>query len=182
MDAGLVLPSNSYGSRCTAEDASGTYFIANCGLSGALESLGFLLPGIKSPGNRRTPPLETFDQTEFFTPGERNDMDNQGFLYVPKICRNTQTSRYSTKCHLHFYFHGCMASRQFVGMNHVLKSGFLEVAEANNIIVVFPQNVNATGNEIGCWDTYGFTGENFANQLGAQVQVVRKMLAKILGE
>ena len=55
--------------------------------------------------------------------------------------------------------------RDHVGANHTLYSGYLEVAEQNNIIVVFPQVKKGTpgNNEIGCWDTYGYTSPSFGN-------------------
>jgi hypothetical protein len=154
-----------------------------------LESLQFLLgPSIKRPGNERLEPLQTFNQGEFFIP-ERHDMDDVGFVYVPKACKGSNDyrangkggSRPGPECYLHFYFHGCFTGRDFVGTSHVLNSGFLQVAEANNIIVVFPQNVKSIENDIGCWDTYGFTGKDFATRKGAQVQVVHRMLQRILG-
>jgi poly(3-hydroxybutyrate) depolymerase len=50
--------------------------------------------------------------------------------------------------------------REFNGTDHIVNSGYLELAEANNLIVVFPQaNSSLPENAIGCWDTYGLTGE-----------------------
>ncbi|CAG7660790.1 unnamed protein product [Allacma fusca] len=188
MDAELLLPSDSYGGKCTDASAN-TDYIGNCGFSGALESLQFLLgPSIKRPGNERLEPLQTFNQREFFIP-ERHDMDDVGFVYVPKACKLSNPGRdrpgfggsRPAECYLHFYFHGCFSGRDFLGMNHTVNSGFLQVAEANNIIMVFPQSVKSPENDIGCWDTYGFTGKDFATRKGAQVQVVHKMLQRVLG-
>jgi len=82
---------------------------------------------------------------------------------------------------LHFYFHGCLTGREFNGTDHIANSGYLEVAEANNMIVVFPQAWSSMENSIGCWDTYGLTSSLYATQQGAQVSVVRNMLSRILG-
>jgi len=34
-------------------------------------------------------------------------------------------------------------------------SEYLEVAEANNIVMLFPQSTPFEGNEQGCWDIFG---------------------------
>jgi poly(3-hydroxybutyrate) depolymerase len=83
---------------------------------------------------------------------------------------------------LHIYFHGCRSGREFLGSNHIRYSGFLQVAELNNIVMLFPQAVTNAENQIGCWDTYGLTGPFFATKKGAQVTIVRNMIARILGE
>jgi hypothetical protein len=182
MDAELLLPSDSYGKGCTERETENGFLIGNCGLSGAWESLRFLLgPSIRKPGKVKLGPLQTFSQREFFVQ-EEHHMDDEGFVYVPQACRSTGKGRPRPACHLHFYFHGCQSSRGFVGAGHVLNSGFLEVAEANNIVVVFPQNMNGTRNIYGCWDTFGLTGKDYATRKGPQVQVVRNMLSRILGD
>lgn len=49
--------------------------------------------------------------------------------------------------------------RQFEGTKHIENSGFLEVAEASEIILIFPQaSRSEPENDIGCWDTYGISG------------------------
>jgi hypothetical protein len=57
-----------------------------------------------------------------------------------------------------------MYCREFVGESHIRNSGFLEVAELNNIVMIFPQALSSLPeNEIGCWDTYGLTGPLYGN-------------------
>jgi len=56
-------------------------------------------------------------------------------------------------------------SREFVSDNHIRRSGYLELAEENGIIMVFPQaQKRLPENEIGCWDTYGLTGPLFGSK------------------
>jgi hypothetical protein len=59
------------------------------------------------------------------------------------------------------------------------KTGYLEVAELNNIIVLFPQ-INATRtdpeNSEGCWDWWGYSSPNYANKLGPEMVGVKKMI------
>lgn len=53
-----------------------------------------------------------------------------------------------------------MWCRQFEGTKHIEQSGFLEIAEASDMILIFPQAVmSEPQNDIGCWDTFGISGE-----------------------
>lgn len=181
QDANLTLPT----ARADYPPCNGppnSLQLSNCGLSGPLDSLQFLLgeSAIRQPATEiQLEPLLTFDQSEFFygANGGRYDMDSVGYLYIPRLCRSNQVD-----CLLHFYFHGCSVGRQYVGEGHVRNSGYLEVAETNGIIMVFPQAVASAENDIGCWDTYGFTGPLYATQRGSQVTAVRNMISRILRE
>jgi len=42
-------------------------------------------------------------------------------------------------CHFHVHFHGCGMCYDNIGTEFILGSGFLDVAEANNIVMLFPQ-------------------------------------------
>ncbi len=60
----------------------------------------------------------------------------------------------------------------------------MEVAELNNIIILFPQIVATEfnpSNPEGCWDWWGYDGANYANKLGTQMagvmQIVRSVRA-----
>ncbi|CAG7662111.1 unnamed protein product [Allacma fusca] len=161
MEAQLLLPTVDFGAPCQ-ESAESNLFLGSCGISGAYEALQFLLGDVvKKPSRVQRTELQRlreFDQTEFlygFT--GRHDMDTVGYYYVPSRCEYI-------KCLLHFYFHGCLTGREFNGTSHIVNSGYLEVAELSNIIMVFPQAVSSEGNEIGCWDTYGFTGLQYGNK------------------
>ncbi len=54
-----------------------------------------------------------------------------------------------------------MVARGSVGSNYIHNGGFMEVAELNNIIVLFPQAKETKENRYGCWDYFGFTGEHY---------------------
>lgn len=60
----------------------------------------------------------------------------------------------------------------------------MEVAEANGIIMLFPQNLplaSRGGSSQGCWDTYGAGGEFYATHQGHQLQTLRRMIDAVLG-
>ena len=59
------------------------------------------------------------------------------------------------------------------------KTGYLEVAELNDIVILFPQIVATErdpSNSEGCWDWWGYTSSNYANKLGVQMAGVKKMI------
>lgn len=75
-------------------------------------------------------------------------------------------------------FHGCQQGRSYINDVYALHAGFLEHAEANGIIFVFPQvkptkSINANG----CWDWWGYINQaNYATKQGAQMAAVANML------
>ena len=42
-------------------------------------------------------------------------------------------------CHFHVFFHGCAMSTDNIGTEFLENSGLLEMAESNNIVMLFPQ-------------------------------------------
>ncbi|CAF1072859.1 unnamed protein product [Rotaria sordida] len=73
--------------------------------------------------------------------------DNEGFVYFPSACTKGQ------ECSIHVALHGCKQGKAYVDDVFVRKAGYLEVAELNNLIVIFPQielaeNSNITFNDI----------------------------------
>jgi len=46
--------------------------------------------------------------------------------------------------------------RWSVGEKFVRTTGYNDVAELNNIIIIYPQAINSTGNLGGCWDVWGY--------------------------
>ena len=81
-------------------------------------------------------------------------------------------------------FHGCQQGASFVGDAFVRRGGYLEVAEANRIVLLFPQVETSFQplNPNGCWDWWGYEGEDYATRGGPQVRAVRAMIADLLGE
>jgi len=183
QNSNLVFPThNSYGSACDSFAAS-TAFIGNCGFSGAFEALSFLLPTkVKkepSPGKKyRLRTLQTFDQTQFTKGIPNAQLDTAGYFYVPARC-----AKGVFRCPLNFYFHGCLTGREFNSTDHIVNSGFLETADLNDVITIFPQaRATSPENEMGCWDTIGISGPLYATQKGDQVKAVKLMIDTILGK
>jgi poly(3-hydroxybutyrate) depolymerase len=59
-----------------------------------------------------------------------------------------------------------------LGTDFIVQSGYLTWAEANNIVLAFPQVVPGPQNPYACWDWWGYTGANYASRDGAQMTVL----------
>ena len=97
--------------------------------------------------------LFKFDQKEFFNNKPSSaSMDDIGFVYIPTECKDP-----TRLCKLHIALHGCQQGFYKIGDTYVQHAGYLEVAEANSIIVLFPQTLSTTGsNPNGCFDWWGW--------------------------
>ena len=72
--------------------------------------------------------------------------------------------------------------KSFVGDVFAKKAGYLEVAELNNIIVVFPQILQSSlnpQNPNGCFDWWGYGSVNYATKQGPQMSGIMKMVDTI---
>ena len=62
--------------------------------------------------------------------------------------------------------HGCLQERGKVGILYANNAGYNQVADINNIIVVYPQAKSSTfTNPNGCWDWWGYADYNYCNEL-----------------
>lgn len=76
-------------------------------------------------------------------------MDSIGYVYVPTVCGLESEDK--QPCKFHVVFHGCQQYRGNIGEIYVTKTGYLEVAEKNGIVLIFPQVINSTDNPNGEW-------------------------------
>merc|ERR550532_1183953 len=83
-----------------------------------------------------------------------------------------QPYRTYDECKLHVVFHGCQMGREYIGDEFFRNSGYLEIAEQNNIIVMFPQVDAKIGNSGGCWDWWGLEDFDYPVKSGPQVSAV----------
>jgi hypothetical protein len=105
-----------------------------------------------------------------------NSFDTQGFAYFPAACAH------GLKCPIHIALHGCRQGKHYVGDVFVTKAGYLEVAELNNLIILFPQvrpSLLFPTNPMGCWDWWGYTGDDYATNLAPQMITINSMTTYI---
>jgi len=159
---------------------SETPFLGNCGLDGARALLAHAY-GELAPGRAaREAGLVQFDQRPYANEAGSAGLAESGWMYVPETC----AAGAANACRLHVVFHGCQQGGSFVGDAFVRRAGYLEVAEANRIVLLFPQVEKSLQplNAFGCWDWWGYEGEDYATRDGRQIRAVRAMIADLLGE
>lgn len=157
-----LKPTDFYGGACRTT-SSANHFINNCNYHGAFTGLNYLLDGSLTPPQSTlnkthlAGQLLQFDQREFGG-NAISSMDQAGYVYIPTNCQSR-----SKPCKLHIAFHGCQQSKSTINDIYATKTGYIEVAEANDIIVLFPQaaaNI-LQGNPNACWDWWGYLNANF---------------------
>jgi poly(3-hydroxybutyrate) depolymerase len=101
-----------------------------------------------------------------------------GFVYVPARCAQ------GAPCRLHIAFHGCRQGEEFVGESFVRDAGYNGWAEANDIVVLYPQARRSwllPVNPEGCWDWWGYADPDYATRRGTQVSAIRAMVRALAG-
>ena len=76
--------------------------------------------------------------------------------------------------------HGCAQSTAQIGTVFIDQSGYLPWAEANNIVLAFPQVEPAAVNPIACWEWWGYTGASYRWRDGAQMKVLADWIQDII--
>jgi len=145
--------------------------------------------------------LVRFDQTEFFADYEaRASMGPLGFIYVPASVTPDNPAR-----GVHIVLHGCkqgysyvdfvngradLANRATYGSRYVTSTGYNRWADANNLIVLYPQiearDDTVVQNPAGCWDWWGYSSldrdaPDYYSKDAIQIRAVHAMLARISG-
>ena len=158
--AGHNFPARGKGGECTAMQAP---FVGNCDYDAAGIILQHMYAGMKTPSAEAVTELQ-----EVTLPGAANaGLSDTAYLFVPPACAEG-----SQACALHLVLHGCAQSAVQVGTDFITQSGYLPWAEANDIVLAFPQVIPSEVNPYACWDWWGYTGEDYRWRNGKQMQVV----------
>ena len=173
VPAGHGFPTVDHGNRQCA--ATAPPFINDCDFDAAGELLQHLHPGLHPRTAAVGANLLTFNQKEF-TGGEFT-LDADGFIYVPSACAD------GAACALHVDLHGCQQNKSRLGDEYARHVGYNEWAEANGIIVLYPQTGASATN--GCWDWWGYTDRgldrSYHVQAGRHMNAVIKMVNRVAG-
>uniref|UniRef100_A0A7S3P260 Uncharacterized protein n=1 Tax=Euplotes crassus TaxID=5936 RepID=A0A7S3P260_EUPCR len=166
FDAGHNMPTEDFGIECKE---STTPFIGKCNMNGALSSLRYLHPQriLNTIGEMKLANLFSLKQTT-----GKTVMGPEAYAYIPKACQNSLA-----QCSLHVVFHGCQQTIDHIGLTYVESTGYNEIAEVNEFVILYPQAyANEDLNPLGCWDWWGFTGKNYATKFGKQVAEVKRLI------
>jgi poly(3-hydroxybutyrate) depolymerase len=159
------LVANQSGNDCGSSDSP---YVAHCGIDQAGAILAYLGLIASGKGKAKAENYIIFDQAPFGD--EKANLAPMGEAYIPSDCKN------EAGCRVHVVFHGCQQSRQAVGEVFVRDTGFADWAEANRLILIFPQVSSSTVNPEGCWDWWGYTGREFLTRDAPQIKAVKAMI------
>jgi poly(3-hydroxybutyrate) depolymerase len=143
--------------------------------------------------------LMRFEQAEFLGRDVAfASMGRYGYVYVPDTVRRGATAR-----GVHIVLHGCKQGASYVnyafgradaanqppyGNRYMTTTGYNEIADSNDIIVLYPQvtgdDDNKAQNPDGCWDWWGYTSANpgdpdYYSRDAIQIRAVHKMLEQV---
>jgi hypothetical protein len=164
------FPTLSEGGACAVDEAP---WILACGYDAAGEMLRYLYGDLVEPAASISGELREFTQSRYVERGMLASMADTGFVYVPKDCAA------GARCRVHVVFHGCRQGIGFIGRSFARQAGYNRWADANRIVVLYPQVEKSLFwplNPRGCWDWWGYSGADYAARSGAQLSAVHRML------
>ena len=172
--AGHGMVTEHHGSACSATQPP---FIVDCDYDAAGELLGFVLGKLAALAGKESGRLQRFDQNPYADGDARAiAMDDSGFVYVPQRCG-------AERCRVHVAFHGCLQGAAEIGERFVREAGYNRWAEANALIVLYPQAIKRQSpfvfNPRGCWDWWGYTGAVYHTKAAPQIRAVKAMLERL---
>ena len=182
IDAAHAMVTKNFGNQCDTSEAP---HLNACGYDLAGAALAHIYGSLDS-ATSADGKLLAFNQTEFVKAGERHGLAGSGYAYVPEACMRGR------RCRLHVAFHGCQQNADTIGDAFIRGAGYNEWAEANRIVVLYPQAAAVADrvagvrldwpNPRGCWDWWGFTGADFARKSGPQISAVDSMIDRLAGK
>jgi len=147
VEVAHTFPTRGLGNECNSTESP---YIGDCDYDAAGELLQHLYGKLKKPAENLK-----FELSETILPGALEaGLLETAYLYVPPACNDNGQS-----CSAHLVLHGCAQSTA-------------QRAEANNIVLAFPQVAPAATNPIACWDWWGYTGASYRWRDGAQMKVL----------
>ena len=205
-----------YLNRCPGQDAAGELL---AWLYGSQPTDALLPPLAPRAGG-----LRPFSQVPYRKAGVFDGLDDSGWLYVPAACEpgaaaagatptaaataatpTTPTTAAEPRCRLHVVFHGCQQGQRAagpggrpIGRQFVDGAGYNRWAEANRIVLLYPQVLASSParagrtyqlNPEGCWDFWGYTDaqeslasppQRYANRSAPQLRAVKAMVDALL--
>jgi len=167
IEAAHTFPTRGHGNECTS---TASPFIGDCDYDAAGELLQHLYGKLESPGTEIKAELIETNLSGAVAAG----LLEKAYLYVPSACNNAGQS-----CKAHLVLHGCAQSTAQIGTVFIEQSGYLPWAEANDIVLAFPQVAPAAVNPIACWDWWGYTGASYRWRDGAQMKVLADWMQDI---
>jgi poly(3-hydroxybutyrate) depolymerase len=165
-DAGHAFLTTDSGTSC---GVSASPFVSDCDYDQAGAILKWLYGDLAAPSDKPAGKFIRFDQSQF-SGDSAADLSQQGVVYVPASCSK------EGNCRLHIALHGCEQNINTVGMTFVEGSGFARWADTNRFVILFPQVSASVLNPKGCWDWWGYTGNDYLTKDAPQIAAIWKMV------
>ena len=171
VPAGHTFPTENFGAPCSATQSP---YISNCGVDVAGSILSTLYGSLQAPVQTLTGRLMSFHQGAFLPYAKKHGMDDTALAWIPKDCEQDASS-----CKVHVAFHGCLQGRERLGEVFASLTGYNRWADANKIIVLYPQAVATSTNPNGCWDWFAYDDETYYTKNGRQMHAVIRMVDRL---
>ena len=162
--------------------------------------LDHLYPGANPPSEDAFGDFIRFEQAEFIGfAQDRASMAEFGYAYIPSRVAAGEAKAIG----VHIVLHGCKQGYAYVdfvngredtqnqppyGARYMNSTGYMEWAEANDLILLFPQadggDSNAVQNPDGCWDWWGYSAKDqnapdYYSQNAIQIKAIHAMLTRL---
>jgi Esterase PHB depolymerase len=170
------FPTADHGTACGFAEPP---WLLDCDYDAAGELLNYLYGDLRAPSGEIAGELLRFAQSRHASGGRLASLADEGFIFVPKNCAAGET------CRLHVAFHGCRQGVGFAGDAFARHAGYNRWADANRIVVLYPQAAASRFwpiNPRGCWDWWGYSGANYAARGGLQLSAVHRMVQALKGD
>ncbi len=167
VEAAHNFPTLANGSDCRSSSAP---YIGNCAYDAAGELLQHLYPELKKPVTEFEPVLSKVK----LSGGQAAGLSDTAFMFIPTACNTGELA-----CKAHLALHGCAQSATQIGTTYIMQSGYLRWAEANNIVLAFPQVAASPSNPLACWDWWGYTGADYRWRNAAQMKLLAEWMQQL---
>ncbi|USX15437.1 poly(3-hydroxybutyrate) depolymerase [Oxalobacteraceae bacterium OTU3CAMAD1] len=174
-------------------------YINNGGFMQSHDILRHIYEGLEPPAERLAGQLVRFDQTEFLgTDAQWTSMSRFGYAYIPSrvLAGAVAAPR------VHIALHGCKQGYNYTdyvngradtanqppyGNRYIASTGYNQIAESNDIIVLYPQAEGTDNGEIqnpdGCWDWWGYSSKDakslYYSRDAVQIKAIHAMLDRL---
>ena len=167
-----VFPTLDQGGSCTE---SASPYVGKCEYDAAGELLNALLGELTPPDESLSGTVVTLDQ-QAIAGDNASTMGDEAYAYIPADCAAGEA------CRVHVSFHGCNQYADAVNLAYVEQTGLNRWADDNQIVVLYPQTKKSLlmpMNPQGCWDWWGYTGDQYATKNGPQLKAVDALISHL---
>lgn len=158
--AAHTFPTLVNGNAC---DVVASPFVSACDFDAAGESLQFLYGELEAPAESLNAALT---EVTLANAGQAGLLES-AYVFIPDHCTGE-----GANCKAQMVLHGCNQSSSQIGTSFITESGYLPWAEANQIVLAFPQVAVAATNPFACWDWWGYSGADYRWRDGKQMKVL----------